>query len=218
MEDLSVTELEPITDVTKPSTALTRARTATPARIDTLKSTATTALARSGPMLVYQFNRLGRTGTAGAAMILFAVIFVFSGLLPQQRELDDLQSRLRQARTSGPANEPPPVRLNRFMGSLPKRSELPKIAGQVFTLAGAAQVSLERGKYELQPTRSGQLAQYRMTFPIKGSYPNIRQFIDSVLAAVPSAALEGLRVERKAVGDEAVSADLRFAVFVRNDR
>jgi Tfp pilus assembly protein PilO len=104
------------------------------------------------------------------------------------------------------------------MGSLPNRSELPVIVGKVFTLAGAAQVTLDRGKYEVAPLRSGQLAQYRMTFPVKGSYPNIREFIDSVLATVPSAALEGMRVERKSVGEESVSADLRFAIFVRNNR
>ena len=212
-------EIEPITEVTKPAaTALAVARTGAPARFGAITSAARTALVRTGPMLMYRLNRLGHTGTAGAGLILFAMVFLMSGVLPQQRELSELQSQIQAARKAGPASEPAPVRLNRFMGSLPNRSELPVIVGKVFTLAGAAQVTLDRGKYEVAPMRSGQLAQYPTTFPVKGSYPNIRQFIDSVLMTVPSAALEGMRVERKSVGEESVSADLRFAIFVRNNR
>jgi hypothetical protein len=56
-----------------------------------------------------------------------------------------------------------------------------------------------------------------MTFPVKGQYPAIRQFIDATLLAVPSAAVEGLRIERKNAGDDNVEAELGFSVFVRNE-
>jgi hypothetical protein len=55
-----------------------------------------------------------------------------------------------------------------------------------------------------------------MTFPIKGRYPAIRNFVDATLAAVPAAAIEGLRIERKNVGDDNVEVELGLAVFVRN--
>ena len=175
------------------------------------------ALARTGPMIVYQINRIGRAGAAGATILLFAVIFLFSAVLPQRKQLADLDQQIRQAHHMNSAADTAPVKLNRFMNSLPKRSELPTILGKVFALAGAAGVTLDHGRYELSPTRAGHLAQYRMTFPIKGHYPEIRKFIDSVMTTVPSAALEGLRIERKAVGEETVAADLRFSIFVRND-
>ena len=63
---------------------------------------------------------------------------------------------------------------------------------------------------------SGHLARYRMTFPIKGHYPAIRHFVDATLLAVPSAAVEGLRIERKSAGDDSVEVELGFSVFVRN--
>ena len=175
------------------------------------------ALARTGLMLLYQMNRIGRVGAAGATILLFAVIFFFSTVLPQQRELRALEQQLRQAYHLDNAAEPAPVRLNRFINTLPKRGDLPKILDQVFTLASAAGVTLDHGRYELSPTRAGHLAQYRMTFPIKGRYPAIRQFIDSILTTVPSAALQGLRIERKAIAEDSVAADLRFSVFLRND-
>ena len=176
-----------------------------------------TLLKRTGPMILYQMNRIGGIGAAGAAVLLFAVIFFFSAVLPQQKQLITLEDQIRQAHHVNSSADSAPVRLNRFMNSLPKRSELPKILGQVFSLAGTSSVTLDKGRYEMSPTRSGHLAQYRMTFPIKGRYPDIRKFIDSVLTTVPSAALEGLHIERKAVGDDSVAADLRFSVFVRND-
>jgi len=176
-----------------------------------------TVLARTGPVILYQMNRIGRAGAAGATILLFAVIFVFSAVLPQRQQLLDLDQQIRQAHHLSNTADTPPVRLNRFMNTLPKRSELPNVLGKVFALAGAAGVTLDHGRYELAPTRAGHLAQYRMTFPIKGRYPDIRKFIDSVLTTVPSAALEGLRIERKAVGEDTVAADLRFSVFVRND-
>ncbi len=211
--------VEPIGPVTQPTqpTAVALRTNRVVAQILPLKERLGTALTRSGPMLVYQMNRIGRTGAAGAAMLLFAVIFFFSALLPQRQQLMALEHQIQLAHRPGGLAETAPVRLSRFMSSLPRRSELPTVVGQVFTLAATANVTLDRGRYELSPVRGGNLAQYRMTFPIKGHYPDIRQFIDSVLTAIPSAAVEGMRIERKAVGDDNVAADLRFSVFVRND-
>ena len=172
--------------------------------------------ARSLPMMQYQFNRVGRSGLAGAAMSLFAAIFLFAAVLPQQREISALRAELRDAQRRGP-DLSPHLKLNRFLDNLPRRSELPSIAGKIFKLAQGAGVTLERGRYELTPLHSGHLARYRMSFPIKGSYPSIRQFIDSTLTAIPSAAVDGFRIERKAVGDANVDADLRFSIFVRNE-
>ncbi len=56
-----------------------------------------------------------------------------------------------------------------------------------------------------------------MDFPVKASYPDIRKFINQTLTAVPAAALAKLHVERKTVGDQIVSADIGFVVFVRSE-
>jgi hypothetical protein len=175
------------------------------------------ALTRAVPMLVYQANRVGRSGMAGAALILFACVFFCAAVLPQYARISALRGEILQAQHGVGADASPHVRLNRFMDGLPKRSQLPDIAGQIFTLAAAAGVTLDRGHYELAPLHSGHLARYRMTFPIKGPYPAIRHFIDATLLAIPSAAVEGLRLERKTAADGSVDAELGFSVFVRNE-
>jgi hypothetical protein len=175
------------------------------------------ALSRAIPMAVYQFNRVGRAGVIGAGLLMSAAIFLFAAVLPQYRVVTALRDEITTAQRRGPAEVSPHLRLNRFVEGLPKRSELPGIAGQMFKLAAAAGVTLDRGRYELTPLHAGHLARYRMSFPVKGAYPGIRQFIDSTLIAIPSAAVDGLRIERKGVGDPTVEADLRFSVFVRNE-
>ena len=72
------------------------------------------------------------------------------------------------------------------------------------------------GRYEFTPAKSGQIARYRLAFPVRGSYPQLRRFIDGTLGAVPAVGLEGLRLERASVDEEVLDADLRFEVIVRN--
>jgi hypothetical protein len=175
------------------------------------------AAVRSVPMLSYQLNRLGRGGVAGAGLILFSAIFLFAAVLPQHQQILSLRGEIREAQLAGTTDQSPRVRLGRFMEKLPKRSELPAIAGQIFKLAAASGVVLDQGRYELAPLHSGHVARYRMSFPIKGPYPNIRRFIDSTLSTIPAASVDGMRIERKTAGDANVDADLRFSIFVRNE-
>jgi hypothetical protein len=92
---------------------------------------------------------------------------------------------------------------------------MPAVIGQVFTEAKGAGVSLDTGHYVYTAAKGGAIAHYELEFPVKASYPDIRNFIDRTLAAVPSAALAKLRLERKAVGDGVVAANVVFVVFVR---
>ena len=93
---------------------------------------------------------------------------------------------------------------------------MPKVIGQVYAEAKAVGVPLDSGRYLYTPAKGGEIARYELEFPVKASYPDIRSFIDHTLAAVPAAALGKLRIERKAVGDGVVTADIEFLVFLRS--
>ena len=104
----------------------------------------------------------------------------------------------------------------RLITSLPTRAQMPKVIGQVFAEAKAVGVPLDTGRYVYTPAKGGEIARYDLEFPVKAGYPDIRSFIDHTLAAVPAASLGKLRIERKAVGDAVVSADIDFVVFLRS--
>jgi len=171
------------------------------------------------PHVSRQVQILGRTGVAGAALIVFALAFFFGANSPLQSQLAEMQSTLDAAQTSNaslPATAPAPQsELKAFMTRLPTRAELPTLTGQIVAQAASAGISLERGTYDFTITSSGQLVRARMSFPVHGRYPDIRHFIDGTLAAVPGAAVDALRFERKSVGDTEIDADVRFAIYLR---
>jgi hypothetical protein len=105
----------------------------------------------------------------------------------------------------------------RLVASLPTRAQIPAVIGQIFIQAKEAGVSLDTGHYVFSPAKAGAIARYDLEFPVKASYPDIRGFINRTLSAVPAAALAKLHVERKAVGDPVVNANIGFVVFVRGE-
>lgn len=163
----------------------------------------------------YRVARLGITGYAGLAALTAAAVLVVSVLVPSQHALQALSADLARARhTSAVATAEQAA--PRLLTSLPTRAEVPKVIGQVYAQAKAVGVPLDTGRYLYTPAKGGEIARYELEFPVKASYPDIRSFIDHTLAAVPAAALGKLRIERKAVGDAVVTADIEFLVFLRS--
>jgi len=103
------------------------------------------------------------------------------------------------------------------LAALPPRSEAPEIVAKILEEARASGVELPRGQYEYLPARDGVAARYRMTFPVHATYPQLREFMDRTLVALPAVAVEGMRIERKAVGEPGVDAELRLSAFVRSE-
>jgi hypothetical protein len=175
------------------------------------------------PYLSNRLQYLGRTGVAGIAFLVFATVCFISANSPLRQELatqrldlleaqQDATARHRTGQDAAPARQ-----LQTFVKRLPARAELPVIMTQIVKQANDAGITLERGSYDFSVARSGKIVRARLSFPVTGSYPNVRKFIDGTLAAVPGAAVDGLKISRGHVGDEAVNADLSFAVFLRNE-
>jgi hypothetical protein len=168
------------------------------------------------PRLQYQVMRLGPAGQAGLAVIVAAVVFAATTLLPARHALDVLGADI--ARAQHPAIAPGGDQaVPQLVESLPTRSQMPTVIGLMYTQAKASNVSLDVGHYSYSQAKAGSLARYQVEFPVKAGYPDIRNFINKTLTAVPAAALAKLHVERKTVGDQTVNADIAFVVFVRSE-
>jgi hypothetical protein len=167
-------------------------------------------------------QRLGRAGIVGVALLVFsAVAFVATNTpLRDQIAADSATlERLSQEAGRAPATATPNARYEEFLRGLPTRDDLPALMQQIVVVAASQNVSLEEGKYEVvASSKSGGMARYRMSFPVTGSYPQIRGFIDGALLAVPSMSLDGLRLRRKDIGIGIVAAELDFVVFVRTSK
>lgn len=169
------------------------------------------------PQAQYRIARLGVVGVTGLAGLLAAAAILLGGLIPGQSALRALDADLAKARLSPPVGMTPEEGLGRFMGSLPTRGQIPVVIGEVLQQARQAGVPLDNGHYSFVAGKAGNASRYELEFPVKASYPQIRDFINRTLTTVPAAGLDKLHIERKSVADETVIADVRFVIFVRSE-
>lgn len=213
--DIAVRPSVPDTAVAAPAPAPSAARTALRVR------ESTSAIV---PYLSYAAQRLGHLGVVGLALGIFSLIAFTSGNLALHRQVSEQMADLAVARAvvatdAGHGPDPSPAAAaGRFVDSLPGRNEVPQIMGSVVAVAATAGIELERGSYEYVNPDEGAIARYRMTLPINGSYPQVRQFIENLLATVPAIALDNMRIERDTISDEVIAADLRFTVLLESEQ
>lgn len=168
------------------------------------------------PRLQYHLAQLGPAGQAGLAALAAALAVAIGALVPAYQNLNSLSADIARALHS-PAGGNLAQAAPRLVATLPTRAQIPAVLGKMFAQAASAGVPLDAGRYTFTPAKSGAVARYDIEFPVKAAgYPQIRTFINGTLTAVPAASLDKLHIERKAIGDQAVSADIGFVVWVKS--
>lgn len=176
-----------------------------------------TALARALPLAGYYLTRVGPAGVAGITASAVAVVLGLLALLSGRGAIDALTAQIAQAQQQHNDVQRTDQEIGKLVAALPTRDQMPVVIGTIFQQAQDSGVALTSGHYTFTAARPGGTARYDLDFPVKADYPSVRQFINRTLTAVPAAGLEKLRIERKAVGDTQVSADVHFVIFVRSD-
>lgn len=156
-------------------------------------------------------------GFTGLALLAGSLVFLVSTRLPLAREIEDLRSQLTVAR-AGPVDGPAPVRDpgTALLRNLPSRAQMPALLGLLLKQADAAHLSIDTGKYETTALKSGGVMTYQVSFPVTGPYPQVRQFIDATLTALPAVAMTELSLTRKTIGDGEVEAQIRLTAFTQD--
>jgi hypothetical protein len=166
------------------------------------------------PRVGWTISRTGRTGVVGIALLFTAALFLVSTHLKVAADVEalrsDLQAARGQRRTPAGDKHADPAASRR---ALPPRSEMPAILRQLFGKASRAQLTVDTGRYEIKATASGSIVRHQIAFPVSGSYPQIRKFIDSTQATMPSVALSDLSLDRKSTIDGKVEAQIRMTIY-----
>jgi hypothetical protein len=168
------------------------------------------------PRAAWSVQRTGRLGLTGIALIMMSAIFLVSTHLNLAQEVESLRSHLNIARTQTSrtprvVTDPGSVLLH----SLPTRDDMPALLGVLLKQADDAHLAIDTGKYEANEMKTGRLVRYQVSFPVAGPYPQVRHFIDATLTAMPAVAIRELSVQRKAIGDSSVEAQIGLTVFTR---
>ncbi|HSQ05259.1 MAG TPA: hypothetical protein VLN59_14545 [Burkholderiales bacterium] len=160
-----------------------------------------------------------RLTVMGLGLLTLAGAFYFTTVRPEQMRLETRRQEAAQvsqqaAQTVAEAPKTPADKIAAFYGSFPPSNLLPDLLDKVFAAAQAQAVVLEQGEYKVMKDTRGALTQYQVTFPVKGTYPQIRKFVAAALAAVPTLSLESIKFERKKVGDTRLDTRIKFVVYL----
>lgn len=164
--------------------------------------------------------KLRWSGLLGLALMAFAAAFYALAVAPQRTRVAAVEAETAHlsARLSsrGPLPEQVTKRsqLANFYGFFPLAESVPELLGTIERAAQGNGLRLEKGEYRLTREADFPLARYQVTLPLRGSYGDVRGFVNDVLDAVPSAALEELTLKREVIGDPALEARVRFALFL----
>ncbi len=163
---------------------------------------------------------LGWPGMLGLALLLGAAGIYLTAvqdrtarLAELKRESASLKSRIERAAKSGIQETGSAEELNKFYGFF-SSTHLTGWLNKLYAAAEAQQLALEQGEYRLNPDKTGKLVRYQVTLPVKGSYLQIRRFVDQALIDVPVAALDDINFKREAIGATQLEARIKFTLYV----
>ena len=162
---------------------------------------------------------LGAAGVLGLGVLLFCVPFYLTAVAPAERELEAQRSAAERFKSRSPyqkvaSGNGASSELSRFHSLFPPIERLTDELEKLYSLARNAKLELQQGEYRLEARGPG-LAAYRVTLPIRGSYPQIREFIGAVLEEMPIASVDALRFERKKAVEAQLEAQVRLTIHFR---
>ena len=212
--EVPVTQLR-VAPTTPPAVAAATAAVAAAQRKPNILALARARLSSVVPHCQYHLARIGPAGQVGLAALVAALVVMASAVIPARNAIQALSSDILHAQHAPQTASGSSDGIAGVVTSLPTREQMPAVLGKVFQQAQDAGVQLDNGTYAFVPAKAGAVARYEIQFPVKASYPQIRNFINGTLTAVSAAGLSKLHVERKAVGETIVHADVHFVIYVR---
>lgn len=163
-------------------------------------------------------HALGPWGLFGLGVLLLCAAFYWSTLKPAAQNLSAQRIAAQNLKSRTPYQ---PVSVDRRVDDLrqfhelfPPANEIPNEVEKLWVLASEFKLDMPTGEYRLESSSPG-LVRYRITLPIRGSYAQLRQFVDTVLKTIPTMSIDGLRFERKKIADTQLDAQIRLTLYFR---
>lgn len=162
----------------------------------------------------YLADRSGWPGLLGMLLAVLAIgidVLLAQPIASQNDELQQDLARLQQQATASAASGLPEDEAHR-LAHLPGGDDLIPVVAAIHAGARQHQVALEQGEYVWQEASPTRAASYRMTFPARGPYPQLRDWVAGVQARYPALVLEQFDFRRDSIASQSVEAHVRFAI------
>jgi len=176
--------------------------------------------------LNWRVNRLlpllGWPGILAIGLLVMCVPFYFSTIRPLQASFGSLQLSVNSNRvqSSTPAavdhsSDTPGEQLAEFYKFFPSEKTSPHWFGLMVDVANQKGLALNHGEYAVVRDSVGQLRRFKITLPVQGTYPQIRQYLTALIEAIPSMSLENVQFERKDITDTDLQAKIKLVLYLR---
>lgn len=167
-------------------------------------------------------RRLGRPGMAGLGILVMCPVLYFSAIQPAQERLDamgqksaSLSERIKRVAALPEAERLMPTeQLASFYRIFPHEKDSSKWLEKLIVLAQSNGLSLDQGEYKVARDSAGKLVRFRMIFPVKGEYLQIRKFLAALPVEAPVFSLEKVQFERQKVSDSTVEAKIGLVLYL----
>lgn len=161
---------------------------------------------------------LGPLGMLGIVVLLACAGFYWTTLKPAEQRVAAQRvaaSNLKSRVPYRPVSVDRRVEdLQRFQSLFPTLDRLPNEVEKLWILASEYKIELQAGEYRMDTGTPG-LTRYRITLPVKGSYAQLRLFVDTILKTIPTMSIDSLRFERKKISETQLDAQLALTLYFR---
>lgn len=159
----------------------------------------------------YAVAQAGWPAVLGAGLLVFALVFHGTGLLPARARLGELQANVA-AQRAVLARESRAQKSGVAAGSLPAESNREKFLQQVHDAAQSRGVRIDSAEY--RQTREGRLVKSAFILPVHGTYPQLRGWLADIMNGIPALALDEFSLHRDAVGNPALDGRVRLTLIM----
>jgi len=167
-------------------------------------------------------NQAGWMGVTGISLLIFSATVYLSTVMPDRARIAELQQKstslrhqaeLAIARGGISSTNNPESQLQTFYRFFPDPSEKTTGLARIYSAAEHQTLLLETGEYRFLSGQNHALSRYQVTLPVKGSYLQIRNFVNEVLIEVPSAAVDDISFKRENISSPVLNARIKLTLF-----
>ena len=103
----------------------------------------------------------------------------------------------------------------KFYQLLPSEHLADTISAQILRSADSLGMVFEHAEFKSKPVDDAHLVVQHIKLPLKGTYIQIRQFLNALLNAYPSLALTDLTIQRDDATSDQVKSNIEFTLYLR---
>jgi hypothetical protein len=166
--------------------------------------------------------QLSWPGVLAIGLLVMSVLFYVSTMRPLQAsvnakliEVKVNREHFMQPAVTDHSLDTPGEQLAEFYKYFPAEKTSPHWLGLMMEIANKRGLSLNHGEYAIVRDSTGELRRVKITLPVQGSYPQIRQYLAELIEQVPSMSLENVQFERKDINDTDLQAKVKLVLYLR---